>query len=77
MPTDQDRAEAIANPRAGDVWEHRLSVHTVEVVKPHYKEIDGKQYMVIYSSRSETADATPVELFQLWTKAATLLRRGA
>jgi hypothetical protein len=66
MCTDQDRADAIANPRAGDVWGKGTVQRTIVFT----------YHGALYAVDRENVQPTPGQL-RKWTRNATLLRRGA
>ena len=69
MPTDQDRADAIENPRAGDVW--RLNRNLRKVVSVE----DGSVTTSTLAGRR--VFWFDPHLWHLFTLYATLVRRGA
>ena len=73
--TPEEIKQARKTPQVGDRWRHNRRNHTVTVVKPQYKELEGHRTMVIDSS-ALGRHAVNVDVFRQWVNEATLVNRG-
>jgi hypothetical protein len=74
MCTDQDRAEAIANPRVGDVWALSIDGEWTRTV------LCVDEQCITFRAHYDGEDYTCTQARESWIDVmehATLLRRGA
>ena len=72
-PTPQDRADAIREPMAGDVWQTGRLLQTVV-------RFDFPRSLIHYIStrdKHETGTTIGLKAWRDWCATATLIRRGA